>query len=71
MLLFGLLSVPYGFSYGNPRVKGKTEAHVERASAWVRDSLECGGLVVHKGKLVWLPVRHLVVAIRYRPWKQG
>ena len=31
-------------------VKGKVEA--ERASAWVRDTLECAGLVVNKDKSV-------------------
>ena len=34
-------------------VKGKIEA--KKASAWVRDALECVGLVVHEGKSVWLP----------------
>ena len=33
-------------------VKGKIEA--KKASAWVRDALECAGLVVHEGKSVWL-----------------
>ena len=35
-------------------VKGKIEA--KKASAWVRDALECAGLVVHEGKSVWLPL---------------
>ena len=34
-------------------VKGKIEA--KKASAWVRDALECAGLVVHEGKSVWFP----------------
>ena len=32
-------------------VTGKIE--VKKASAWVRDALECVGLVVHEGKSVW------------------
>ena len=34
-------------------VKGKIEA--KKASAWVRDALECAGLAVHEGKSVWFP----------------
>ena len=34
-------------------VKGMIEAKM--ASAWVRDALECVGLVVHEGKSVWFP----------------
>ena len=39
--------------YGICAVKGKIEA--KKASAWVRDALECAGLVVHEGKSVWIP----------------
>ena len=38
---------------GKCAVKGKIEA--KKASAWVRDALECAGLVVHEGKSVWFP----------------
>ena len=33
--------------------KGKIEA--KKASAWVRDAIECAGLVEHEGKSVWFP----------------
>ena len=26
----------------------------KKSSAWVRDALECAGLVLHEGKSVWL-----------------
>ena len=48
----GLKAIMY-LDDGICAVKGKAEA--ERASAWVRDTLDCVGLVVHGGKSVWLP----------------
>eukprot|EP00731_Ephydatia_muelleri_P033190 Em0026g10a len=48
----GLKAIMY-LDDGICAVKGKAEA--ERASAWVRDTLDCAGLVVHGGKSVWLP----------------
>ena len=47
----GLKAVMY-LDNGICAVKGKIEA--KKASAWVRDALECAGLVVHEGKSVWL-----------------
>ena len=48
----GLKAVMY-LDNGICAVKGKIEA--KKASAWVRDALECAGLVVHEGKSVWFP----------------
>ena len=48
----GLKAVMY-LDNGICAVKGKIEA--KKASAWVRDTLECVGLVVHEGKSVWFP----------------
>ena len=46
----------------------KSNIEAKKASAWVRDALECAGLVVHEGKSVWLlSLKHSVVGIRCRP----
>ena len=45
----GLKAVMY-LDDGICMVKGRVEAE-----AWVRDTLECAGLVVNKDKSVWLP----------------
>ena len=50
----GLKAVMY-LDNGICAVKGKIEA--KKASAWVRDALECAGLVVHESKSVWLAQR--------------
>ena len=59
----GLKAVIY-LDNGICAVKGKIEA--KKASAWVKDALECAGLVVHEGKSVWFPSLS-VVGIRCRP----
>ena len=47
----GLKAVMYMYlDNGTCAVKGTIEA--KKASAWVRDALECAGLVVHEGKSV-------------------